>query len=86
MDHSPSAIGVAALIMLNLLAAELAMILPPAWLMLPEIMVLLTLVTTGLLLWRRERGWGWKRRHCPACGYRARIESRVCGMCGHVFE
>ena len=85
MDEFPLVIGITAV---NLLAIGLVMILPSAWLALPAMMILLTIVTAGLLLWGRGRGRGWgrERRPCPDCGHPARSESRICGMCGHDFE
>ena len=84
MDDSSIVVGMVVLVVLNLLAVELAMILPPAWLALPVTVALLTVVA-GLVLWMHERGRGRGRRRCPACGYRARIDSRFCAMCGHFF-
>ena len=84
MDDFPLVISVAAV---NLLAVGLVMILPSAWMALPTMMLLLTVVAAGLLLWGRgrSRDWGQERRPCPDCGQPARKESRICGLCGHDF-
>ena len=88
MDDSPLELSIAALVVLNLLAVGLTMTLPPAWRGPPATMILLTVIVAGLLLLGCDQGAGWgrERRPCPDCGYPARIESGVCGMCGHNFE